>query len=72
MLPGPGLEGAAKGMESLGFVPGRRNAWMAGVTEVGGGLLLTLGLATPAVAASVFAVMGGGRILNRSGRYAER
>src|SRR5688572_20703317 len=54
---GPGLAGAAKGMEGLGFVPGRRHAAMAGLTELGGGLLLAVGLATPAAAAVALAVM---------------
>src|SRR5258708_6425024 len=54
---GPGLDGTAKGMEMLGFHPGRRHALMAGLTEVGGGLLLALGLLTPLAAAIVFAVM---------------
>ena len=54
---GPGLTKTAAGMEQLGFVPGRRNAILAGLTEAGGGLLLALGLATPLAAALVFAVM---------------
>jgi putative oxidoreductase len=54
---GPGLHGAGRGLEQLGFVPGRRSALLAGLTEVGGGLLLALGLATPAAAAAVIGVM---------------
>lgn len=54
---GPGLDGAGKGMETLGFLPGRRHAFMAGLTELGGGLLLALGLMTPVAASVVFAVM---------------
>jgi putative oxidoreductase len=54
---GPGLGGTALGMEMLGFLPGRRHALMAGLTEVGGGLLLALGLLTPVAASIVFAVM---------------
>jgi putative oxidoreductase len=54
---GPGLDKTAQAFEGLGFVPGRRNALMAGLSETGGGLLLALGLATPAAAAVVFAVM---------------
>src|SRR5215471_4581102 len=50
---GPGLHGTGRGLEQLGFVPGRRSALLAGLTEAGGGLLLTLGLATPAAAAAV-------------------
>jgi putative oxidoreductase len=54
---GPGLKKTASALEGLGFVPGLRNAVMAGLTEAAGGLLLALGLATPAAAALVFAVM---------------
>jgi putative oxidoreductase len=54
---GPGLAGAGVGFESLGFTPGRRHALMAGVVEIGGGLLLAVGLATPLAAAIVASVM---------------
>src|SRR5262245_14330794 len=48
---GYGLDAIGQMFESLGFRPGRRHAWMAGVVELGGGLLLTLGLLTPLGAA---------------------
>jgi putative oxidoreductase len=54
---GPGLDGTGKGMEMLGFFPGRRHALMAGLAEAGGGLLLALGLMTPVAASIAFAVM---------------
>ena len=54
---GPGLKGAAVGMEQLGFSPGRRNALAAGLIEFGGGLLLVVGAATPLAAAASFSVM---------------
>jgi putative oxidoreductase len=54
---GPGLEGTARGMEALGFHPGKRHATMAGLTELGGGLMLALGLVTPLGAALVASVM---------------
>jgi putative oxidoreductase len=54
---GPGLSAAGQGFEHLGFAPGRRYAALAGLAEVGAGLLLVLGLLTPAAAAIVFAVM---------------
>ena len=37
---GYGLDGTGGFLESIGFKPGRRNAFMAGATEAGGGLLL--------------------------------
>ena len=54
---GPGLDGTARGFEGLGFIPGRRAAVLAGLAEGGGGLLLALGLFTPAAAAALLAVM---------------
>ena len=54
---GPGLDGMGHGMEALGFFPGRRHALLAGLTEVGGGVLLALGFLTPVAASIVFAVM---------------
>jgi putative oxidoreductase len=54
---GPGLAAAAAGFEGLGFTPGRRHALTASVVEIGGGLLLALGLATPLAATIVASVM---------------
>jgi putative oxidoreductase len=56
-LGGPGLTATGQGLEALGFVPGRRHALLAGLTETVAGLLLAVGLATPLAAAMVFAVM---------------
>ena len=41
---GPGLAGAAKGFESMGFAPGMLFASMAGSAELIGGLLIAVGL----------------------------
>jgi putative oxidoreductase len=54
---GPGLEATGQGMEMLGFRPGRRHAQMAGFVELGGGLLLAVGLLTPIGAALGASVM---------------
>jgi putative oxidoreductase len=54
---GYGLAGTAAFMESLDFRPGRVFATVAGVSEIGGGLLLAIGLAVPAAAAMIVAVM---------------
>src|SRR3989442_12639763 len=59
---GYGLTGTGGFLEQLGFVPGRRAALAAGLAEKGAGLLLALGLGTPAaerVGVSVFGVPGG-------------
>jgi putative oxidoreductase len=54
---GPGLDAVGQILATLGFHPGRRHAVMAGMAEVGGGVLLALGLFTPVAAAVVFSVM---------------
>jgi putative oxidoreductase len=54
---GHGVNGTGAFLETLGFVPGRRNAIMAGLAEAGGGLLLALGAATPLAAAVLASVM---------------
>ncbi|MBA0052790.1 DoxX family protein [Streptomyces sp. AJS327] len=56
---GSGLEATAAGMEQMGYRPGRPNAIAAGVGETGGGVLLALGLATPAAGAAAAGVMAG-------------
>src|SRR3954451_11735485 len=54
---GYGPEGTGRFFESLGLRPGRRNAVAAGATETTGSVLIALGLATPAAAAGLSAVM---------------
>jgi putative oxidoreductase len=44
---GPGLEGTSGFMEMLGMSPGRPWAYMAGLSEFGGGVLTALGLLNP-------------------------
>jgi putative oxidoreductase len=44
---GPGLEGTSGFMEMLGMRPGRPWAYLAGLSEFGGGVLTTLGLLNP-------------------------
>jgi putative oxidoreductase len=54
---GPGLEGTAQGFEQMGMRPGKRNALIAGASELGGGALLATGFLTPLGAAAVIGVM---------------
>jgi putative oxidoreductase len=54
---GHGPEGTGQFFDSLGLRPGKRNALAAGGTETVSGTLLILGLATPAAAAGLTAVM---------------
>ena len=54
---GYGPDGTGQFFESLGLRPGRRHAVAAGATETASGVLMALGLATPAAAAGLTAVM---------------
>src|SRR2546428_2987762 len=54
---GYGLKGTGGFFEGLGFRPGVAFAAAAGLSELGGGVLLTLGLFTPFGAAAVLAAM---------------
>jgi putative oxidoreductase len=54
---GHGLEATAGAFDSMGLRPGKRTAVAAGASEAGGGLLLALGLLTPAASAAVIGVM---------------
>jgi len=54
---GYGIKGTGGFFESLGYKPGRLMALVAGATELGAGLLLAAGLATPLAAAGIIGVM---------------
>ena len=54
---GPGLGGTASFLESLGFRPGRGFAAANALAELGGGLLLALGLFGPVGPAAIVSVM---------------
>jgi putative oxidoreductase len=56
-LGGHGLEGTGAAFEQMGFRPGRQSALAAGLGESGGGLLIALGLATPAAGAAAAGTM---------------
>jgi putative oxidoreductase len=57
LFGGYGVEGTGGYMESLGLRPGKPQAVAAGAAELGGGLLIALGLLVPVGAALVIAVM---------------
>jgi putative oxidoreductase len=54
---GHGLEGTGGFFAGLGFRPARAMAFMAGMTEFGGGLSLLFGFLTPLGAAAIVGVM---------------
>lgn len=56
---GHGLEATGQAMHGMGFRPGKPAALAAGLGEAGGGLLLALGLATPAAGAAASGAMAG-------------
>jgi putative oxidoreductase len=57
LFGGPGIDGFAKSLESMGYRESVVLAWVTGVTELAGGSLLVLGLFTPLAAAGLLAVM---------------
>jgi len=61
------IAGTARWFESLGMKPGKVHAWVASLTEVGGGTMLVLGLLTPLAAAAVIGVMLVAWITNHRG-----
>ncbi len=67
---GYGLAGTGGFFEKLGFRPGKLQAFLAGVAEFGGGLLLAAGLATP-VAAVVLQPFESSMMLTRRGGCSE-
>lgn len=54
---GHGLAGTGGFFESIGIKPGRTMALMAGLAELGGGLLFALGLLTPLASALIVVTM---------------
>ncbi|HEY8200465.1 MAG TPA: DoxX family protein [Actinomycetota bacterium] len=54
---GPGLKATAASFAEIGWAPGKIFATLAGASELGGGLLLALGLLTPLGAAAMIGVM---------------
>jgi len=57
LFGGPGIDGFAKSLESMGYRESVVLAWVTGVTELAGGGLVVLGLFTPLAAAGLLAVM---------------
>jgi putative oxidoreductase len=62
---GGGLDRTAQAMEAMGFRPGRPSALAAGLGEAGGGVLLALGVATPAAGAAAAGAMAGAVAVHR-------
>ena len=50
------IDGTAGWFDSLGMRPGRLNAWMAAITEIGSGILLAVGFLTPFAAAGLIGI----------------
>jgi putative oxidoreductase len=51
------VAGTARWFESVGMRPGRMHAWLASLTELGCGVLLIVGFATPLACAGVIGTM---------------
>ncbi len=61
------IAGTARWFASLGMKPGIVHAWLASLTEIGGGTLLALGLLTPFGGAAIVGVMLVAWITNHRG-----
>jgi putative oxidoreductase len=61
------IAGTGRWFASLGMKPGVVHAWLASLTEIGGGSLLVLGLLTPLGASAVVGVMLVAWITNHRG-----
>ena len=61
------IAGTARWFGSLGMKPGILHAWIANLTEVGGGTMLVLGLGMPLAASAVVGVMVVAWITNHRG-----
>jgi putative oxidoreductase len=57
LFRGHGIDGTTRFLDSLGFRPARAHAYLLGIAETLGGLLLTVGLLTPLAAAMIVGVM---------------
>ncbi|GAA3495873.1 DoxX family membrane protein [Streptomyces prasinosporus] len=69
---GGGVEGTGQFMETIGYAPGKASARAAGLAETGGGVLLALGLATPAAGAAAAGAMAGAAAVHTpSGFFAQ-
>jgi putative oxidoreductase len=54
---GGGIQGTADAFDQIGLRPSKFHAWLAALSELGGGVLIALGLVTPVAAAALIAVM---------------
>jgi len=54
---GGGIQGTADAFDQIGLRPSKVHAWLAALSELGGGLLIALGLVTPVGAAALISVM---------------
>jgi putative oxidoreductase len=61
------IEGTARWFAGLGMKPGLLHAWLASITEMVGGTLLILGLATPVGGAAVIGTMTVALVTNHRG-----
>ena len=57
LFGGGGISGTAAAFDQIGLHPTRLQAWVAGMAELAGGLLLAVGLATPFAAAVLIGTM---------------
>jgi putative oxidoreductase len=65
---GPGLEGTSGFMEMLGLTPGKPWAFLAGLSELGGGVLTVLGFLNPLGPLGIIGAMAMATVKAHSGK----
>jgi putative oxidoreductase len=68
MFKGGGIAGTGNWLASIGFHPARRQAILAGGTELLGGLALAFGILTPLAAAAIIGVMAVAAVAGHPGK----
>jgi putative oxidoreductase len=68
-LGGSGIDGFARGLSGLGYRETTTLAWVAGVTELAGAVLLIFGLFTPLAAAALLAIVINSILVKYSGGF---
>src|SRR5215204_1908201 len=63
---GPGPDALGQGFEQMGIRPGKRNAVIAGASELGGGAMIATGFLTPLGAAAIVDIGPGPVSLDRA------
>jgi putative oxidoreductase len=68
VLGSGGIAGTARWFEALGLYPGKVHAWVAALTEIGAGVLMSLGLFFPGACAAFVGLMTVATLTDHKGK----